>query len=247
MVLLLLLKAVLILSACNGAWGFKEGEYISSSRKSQFPDPDSPGSNIRTQWHDLLGSHCPRFGHNRLVAIPLPSPHASHEGKKFEYKIQMSFDGDRYVTSWLKLLGPGAPSCPFLIITLRKAGEELLGVSAEVTEASTHYLHSHARLVDEFKNASHWPKHLLVHYHWQSEHEADLDRGLFALMALSLTVLMIIMVNAARGSKAKLEHFVREMTLEDPPLPSGSSAIGLGGVAVMSPSSFSRGGGGKGD
>lgn len=179
--------------------------------------------------------------------MPLPSPHAAHEGKQFEYKIQLSFDGDRYVTSWIKLLGPGAPHCPFVVVTLRKAGEELLGVLAQVSEAPTHYLHSHSRLVEEFKNASHWPKHLLVHYHWKSEHEADLDQGLYAIMAIALTVLMVVVVSAARGSKAKLQALINEMTQEDPralPLPTGSF---LGGVTVMSPLNHGKGGGQKGE
>lgn len=242
--LVFLLLAILAIS-CHA---FKEGEYISTSRKAQFPD--ATGSNIRSQWHDLLGSYCPRFGYNRLVAIPIPAPHASDlsTGLK-EYKLQLSFDGDRYVTQWIKIMGPGAPSFPSVIVSLRKAGEDLLGVSSHVIETPVHYLHSHSRLVDEFKNASHWPKHLLVHYHWKSEHEADLDTGLLAVMIVSLLVLMVVLVNATRGSKSKLEQFIKEMTHQDaPPLPSGSMAAGMSGVTVLSPSHYSYAkGGGKGE
>lgn len=41
----------------------------------------------RTHWHDILGSHCPKFGIKRLVAVPLPQP----SGYKVadDYKVQV--------------------------------------------------------------------------------------------------------------------------------------------------------------
>lgn len=40
--------------------------------------------------------------------------------------------GDRHITPWIKVMGPGAPSAPVMMVELRHAGEELLGVSAKV-------------------------------------------------------------------------------------------------------------------
>lgn len=47
----------------------------------------------RTHWHDILGSHCPKFGIKRLVAVPLPQP----VGYKVadEYKVQVSIETAR--------------------------------------------------------------------------------------------------------------------------------------------------------
>jgi hypothetical protein len=41
----------------------------------------------------------------------------------------------------------------------------------------------HAALVREFMNATHWPKHLLVHYAWRTRHEEDEDAGLLVLFS----------------------------------------------------------------
>lgn len=41
----------------------------------------------------------------------------------------------------------------------------------------------HAPLVREFVNATHWPKHLLVHYRWRTQHEEDEEGGLLVLFA----------------------------------------------------------------
>lgn len=42
----------------------------------------------------------------------------------------------------------------------------------------------HATLYDEFKNQTHWPKHVLVHYHFRNEGDIDFQQGLYVLTAL---------------------------------------------------------------
>ncbi len=44
------------------------------------------------------------------------------------------------------------------------------------------YLMTHSALYDEFHNATHWPKHVLVHYHFHTESDIDFDRGLYVLL-----------------------------------------------------------------
>ncbi|GAX81759.1 hypothetical protein CEUSTIGMA_g9187.t1 [Chlamydomonas eustigma] len=183
---------------------YVEGEFIPTARKSQF-------HGVRTQWHDLLGSYCPRHGQDRTVALPLPQPQAALQPDKDDYKIQLSFDSDRLFTSWIKVLGPGAPRVPVVEIHLRRAGEELLGVTAQVLDAPISYLHSHPTLADEWRNESAWPKHLLIVYRFKSEQEIDLDRGLYVIIALALVCLFILMLNAASGSEAKLAHFLQDV------------------------------------
>ena len=46
------------------------------------------------------------------------------------------------------------------------------------------YLYAHHQLLDEFRNATHWPKHLLVQYAWQVEQEVDALSGLYMVFAV---------------------------------------------------------------
>ena len=49
------------------------------------------GVQTRTQWHDLIGRHCPRFAMDRTVVMPLPRP-VGFLGEE-EYKLALSFEG----------------------------------------------------------------------------------------------------------------------------------------------------------
>lgn len=39
------------------------------------------------------------------------------------------------------------------------------------------------RPLQDFQNATHWPKHLLVHYTWEMQHEENEDAGLLVLFS----------------------------------------------------------------
>jgi hypothetical protein len=56
-------------------------------------------------------------------------------------------------------------------------------VSAQVFEMDREDQRQHAELVRDFLNATHWPKHLLVHYSWEVQHEEDEERGLLVLFS----------------------------------------------------------------
>lgn len=45
------------------------------------------------------------------------------------------------------------------------------------------YLHMHQQLQAEWRNASAWPKHLLVEYTWQERHEVNAIPGLYVLIS----------------------------------------------------------------
>ncbi|KXZ55020.1 hypothetical protein GPECTOR_3g182 [Gonium pectorale] len=172
-----------------------------------------PFSQSRTNWQDLLGQHCPRFGMDRLVAVPIPKPQQAF-GKGDTYKLQFSFDGDRHLTPWVPLLGEGAPAVPLVVVTLRRSGEELLGASAEVREAPAEYQERHPVLVAEMRNVSHWPKHVLVHYSFDTRNDVDLDRGLYLLFPCALLAVLILCVSALRGVRGKLAQFLADVTAE---------------------------------
>ncbi|MEW5302798.1 MAG: hypothetical protein WDW36_005545 [Sanguina aurantia] len=188
------------------AQAFRSGDFVQTARKAQFHES-------RTQWHDLLGHHCPRFGVDRLVALPIPKPKATLKPTD-DYKLQLSFDGDRHMTHWLSVIGKRAPEVPLVEVVLRRSGSELLGVSASVHDAPAHYKAAHEVLVAEFRNASHWPKHVLVHYSFDTRNDVDLDRGLYVLFAIGLSLAALLIFNAMRGMRSKLAQFLQDVTSE---------------------------------
>lgn len=41
---------------------------------------------------------------------------------------------------------------------------------------------AHATLYQEHQNITHWPKHVLVHYHFEDEGDIDFNNGLYVLL-----------------------------------------------------------------
>jgi hypothetical protein len=44
-------------------------------------------------------------------------------------------------------------------------------------------LMKHATLYEDYKNTTHWPKHVLVHYRFHDEGDVDFNKGLYVLLA----------------------------------------------------------------
>jgi hypothetical protein len=40
----------------------------------------------------------------------------------------------------------------------------------------------HATLYEDYKNTTHWPKHVLVHYRFHDEGDVDFNKGLYVLL-----------------------------------------------------------------
>lgn len=116
-----------------------------------------------------------------MRTVPAPTPTASVHASVLALRSPGSFAGDRHLTPWVPLLGQDAPAVPLVEVTLRRSGEELLGATAEVLEAPQEYQQRHPVLVAELRNVTHWPKHVLVHYQFDTRNEVDLDRGLYLL------------------------------------------------------------------
>jgi hypothetical protein len=58
-----------------------------------------------------------------------------------------------------------------------------LAARAQVQPLPSQYFSKHRQLVEEFWNRTHWPKHVLVYYHFETENDVDFDRGLYVLLA----------------------------------------------------------------
>jgi len=184
------------------AAAYQDGDFVAVSRRGQFHE-------VRTHWHDLLARHCPHFGRSRVVAVPVPQP----QGFKAvdTYKIQFSIAGDRLFSGWLKLLGGSSPGVPMVDMTLVRVGNDIKSISAEVVEVPDHYAAHHATLVEEWSNATHWPKHLLVDFKWEEAHEVDAVPGMYVLFATALVAALVLAVSSLASHQDKLQELAEDV------------------------------------
>eukprot|EP00887_Chlorella_sp_A99_P006341 scaffold3.g6341.t1 len=166
----------------------------------------------RTHWHDILAAHCPRFSVTRVVTVPIPQPIGFLAAD--DYKIQFSFEGERHITPWLHIIGKVAPDMPYVEVALVRSGDALRSVTAIVYQLGPEDQAEHWQLVEEFRNATHWPKHLLVSYTWTARHDVDAQRGLLVLFAAGGAAVLLAVLSAARSHKQKLRQFLADMAGE---------------------------------
>lgn len=162
----------------------------------------------RSNWHDVLGMHCPKFGEDRLVALPIPKP-IDFENKD-EYKIQLSFDSNRITTPWLRIIGNKAQDAPYLEIELIRSGDAVIGVSTKVNSVPKSDP-KYREIEEEFKDPNRWPKHLLVQYSWQSKHEVDSGRGLSVILSVGLVWSLFVILTAWIKHRKQINKFLRDI------------------------------------
>ncbi|PSC71398.1 ATP-dependent helicase deoxyribonuclease subunit B [Micractinium conductrix] len=218
------LAALLLGVAAARATEFQESDFVPAARRAQFHGQ-------RTHWHDILGSHCPKFGVKRLVAVPLPQPQGYKAAD--EYKLQLSFDGDSHVTPWLAIIGKHAASPPYVEVELVRTGSEIKSVSAQVFALDAEDQRDHAPLVKEFLNATHWPKHLLVHYTWRTQLDEDEESGLLVLFSAGAFVALLLGLNVARTYRDKLAAFLADVAGEAPGTGLGAPPVEKAETAVV--------------
>ena len=141
--------------------------------------------------------------------MPIPQPIGFESAD--EYKIQLSLDGDRLVTPWLEIIGRRAPSPPYLQLHLTRSGDALVDVSAAVVPLTGRGSRRHGRLAADFANATHWPKHLMVHYSWESRHETDVTRGLTVMFAAGGAAMIAVAASVMRAHQRQLRQFVEDV------------------------------------
>ena len=138
---------------------FRTGEFIPTARRVQY-------HGTRSRWVDLASKHCPRFGSDGLLAIPLPAPivpptkrqmkrDSAHPLLHGTYKVQFAFDGERVLTPWLTVaredldgkkkkkskkreenVAIAVADVPVVDLVLARAGRELLGGGASRARVS---------------------------------------------------------------------------------------------------------------
>jgi hypothetical protein len=130
--------------------------------------------------------HCPKFGATTVVALPLLKP------KDFEsrddYRLQLGFDNERLVTSWLQIIGRRAPPAPMIAVELVRSGDALVGVTAKV-QAMPSWDTQAEKVQKEFADPTIWPKHLPV------SHCLPLFRCIGSFCSLGCTALYSSVLN----------------------------------------------------
>jgi len=181
-----LLLLLLLPLAAAPARAFGGGDFVPTARRAQF-------HGRRTAWHDLLGRHCPRFGAATSAALPLERPESWSEGDT--YKLSLSFAHDRLATPWLAVIGPGLDHLPLVDVELTHSAGELRSVKARLYELEDSFpaLARHPEVAAHFRNATHWPKHLLVTYRWKEVLEVDALGGAFTLLGVGAMLAAVVM------------------------------------------------------
>ncbi|CAG9461186.1 unnamed protein product [Pedinophyceae sp. YPF-701] len=197
--LLLVLGAVLLLGRVVEGIDYERGDFVSVSSRAQY-------GGKRTKWQDLLWRHCPKFGQNAVVAVPVPEPFEWSPGDT--YKIMLGFDNHRVHTTWAEVLGRSLRQrfpkkdllVPMLEVSFDFAGKNIRAVRSQVVPVPQDYLPAHPTLIGEFQNDGVWPKHVLIRYTWRDVSGVDVHVGLYLVFVVGGLPAVALMVKALLAS-----------------------------------------------
>ncbi|CAI5978607.1 unnamed protein product [Closterium sp. NIES-65] len=224
---------VALITMARLASAYQVGDYVPLARKGQF-------NNMRTHWHDAIGRHCPRFGINREVALPIPRP-VGFEMAEHSYKMSLSVGNEKFVTPWLLVIGRKSQNVPLIEVTLTHFAGDLRGVQAKVHNLPHEYLERHRQLALEFRNESHWPKHVLMRYTWNEYAEVDVTAGLLVLFASTFILTTFLAVYILQSSKDKLAKFMNEQMAESAAaVPGGGEVAKVAGLPGVTEQWFEK-------
>ncbi|KGN58700.1 uncharacterized protein LOC101203220 [Cucumis sativus] len=184
---------------------YRPGDIVPMSKMGQY-------HSSRTVWHDMIGRHCPIYGVNREVLVPIPKP-VGYTGAD-PYKISFQVGKEKFLVPWLLVINRKSAEVPMIDVHLRYSGSDLHGVTAKVVDMPHIYIDTHPHISKQFWDQQHWPKHILVRYTWEEQSEIDVTSGLYVLFGSGLTLSFILSVYILQSSKDKLARFVRETVVE---------------------------------
>ncbi|XP_062094712.1 uncharacterized protein LOC133800700 [Humulus lupulus] len=193
---------------------YRPGDIVSMSKMGQY-------HSSRTVWQDVIGRHCPIFAVNREVLVPIQKP-TGFTGAD-PYKISLQVGREKYLIPWLLVINRKSSEVPMIDVNLRYSGGDLLGVTAKVVDMPHHYIDVHPDIRQQFWDAQHWPKHVLVRYTWEEQSEIDVTSGFYVLFGSGLTLSFILSMYILQSSRDKLARFVKETVAENN-MPAGGIA-----------------------
>lgn len=184
---------------------YRVGDLVPVSRMGQYHA-------MRTNWHDVLGHHCPIFGVNREVLLPIPKP-TGYTGAD-AYKISFQVGREKFFIPWLLVINRKSPEVPLIDVHLRFSGGDIHGVTAKVVDMPHQYVDSHEDMRKEFWDPEHWPKRILVRYFWEETSEIDVSGGFYVLFGAGFLLTIVMSIYILQSSQEKLVRFVRENVVE---------------------------------
>ncbi|XP_050383553.1 uncharacterized protein LOC126800268 [Argentina anserina] len=212
----LLLLILLSFSMPSFSVAYRPGDIVPMSKMGLY-------HSMKTDWHDMIGRHCPIFAVNREVLIPIVKP-TGYTGAD-AYKISFQVGREKFLIPWLYLINRKSSEVPMLEVHLRYSGSDLHGVTAKVVDMPHHYVEIHPDIRKQFWDPQNWPKHLLVRYTWEEQSEIDVTSGFYVLFGSGLTLSFILSIYILQSSKDKFARFVMERVAE--------SNMPAGGVAKV--------------
>jgi len=200
-----LLLFCLGLLSCTGVFthAYQIGDALPVARRGQFHGQT-------TSWLDQLGRHCPKFGVDTEVVMPLPKPVGYTVSES--YKVSFQFGREKYLTPWLLVIG--RKEVPMLEVTLRYSGGDLEGVTSRIVPMPEKYLKQHEAIRQKFVDPEDWPKHILVQYTWVEKSEIDVVGGLFVLFLSGNILFVVTAIYILQTSKDKLSRFMNENVVQ---------------------------------
>ncbi|CAN1277152.1 hypothetical protein LINPERPRIM_LOCUS16242 [Linum perenne] len=175
--------ALLILSLSSVSLAYRPGDIVPMSKMGQY-------HSSRTTWHDMIGKHCPIFGVNREVLVPIAKP-TGYTGAD-PYKISFQVGREKFQTPWLYVINRKSAEVPMIDVHLRYAGGDLHGITAKVVDMPHHYVGTHPNIRKQFWDPQHWPKHVLVRYSWEQHSDIDVTAGFYVLFGSGNTRYLLV-------------------------------------------------------
>lgn len=71
-------------------------------------------------------------------------------------------------------------------------------------------------LLDEYRNATYWPKRIILRYDWESLDEVDVERGILVMLICGLVMVTLSLSGIVFTFKDKLKDFMIDLTSENP-------------------------------
>ncbi|CAI9287422.1 unnamed protein product [Lactuca saligna] len=199
------LFALLLSSLILDCAAYRPGDIVPMSKMGQY-------HSSRTVWHDMIGRHCPIFGVNREVLVPISKP-TGFTGAD-PYKISFQVGKEKYYIPWLLVINRKSSEVPMIDVHLRYSGSDFLGVTAKVLDMPHNYVELHSDIGTQFWDTQIWPKHVLVRYTWEEQSEIDVASGFYVLFGSGLLMSFVLSIYILQSSRDKIERFVRETVAE---------------------------------
>eukprot|EP01006_Ploeotia_vitrea_P011637 TRINITY_DN30934_c0_g2_i1.p2 TRINITY_DN30934_c0_g2~~TRINITY_DN30934_c0_g2_i1.p2 ORF type:complete len:202 (-),score=69.10 TRINITY_DN30934_c0_g2_i1:120-701(-) len=171
--LLLLTVAVLAVGCVSPCHAYHRGDPVSVLQRSQY-------KGYRTEWAELMAKHAPRFAIDRTIKYNPVDSTKKYKSDQ-EYKIQLSVDDDRFLTSWISVNSGHGDYLRHLELELIYSGPNIINVKWHVDY--------HGRDLHGDR-----PDYIYVQYHWSEYSEIDSSFGLSFLLIVCAAATWVVAV-----------------------------------------------------